>query len=431
MSDITSAARGGTTALQAARFGWRILNQRRWYAYLRFQAVVRALTTTTDRIASQAVHEAAVRLCESLDDLLVPMEARKGLFARLGRWWRRRVTVGMRYPLHGGPAADTFFDRLYGWAKAVAETPEGGAALDHAQFPESDDRAHAFALRVVAETWALLLDTGVPGPMNEVRDAMAAHVHRGHTRSQVAEAHKRLAAASRTITAGVASTLLTYIGFDQPVEGSLAIGGIALASTAVVERSNLGFRGVTEQMQAARRQARDWLATMTLWLMEYVTWREREIRHNGAGGVGELVGLLTALNSEEAVLSPPPENERIEQHLRHLIETASRVGDDELHTALMNVEGAVLFGPSRLPNALAALIALVADVPDLPGHGAGTSLPPGAIPPQLGSGAMGSGPDPGTAARAPDRTTGPPPDGPPLDGTAAVPPGSPAPGRDV
>ncbi|WP_187283277.1 hypothetical protein [Streptomyces sp. t39] len=417
MTDITSAARGGTTALQAARFGWRILNQRRWYAYLRFQAVVRALTTASDRIASQAVHEAAVRLCESLDELLVPMEPRKGFFARMGRWFREKVTVGVRYPVHRGPAADTFFDRLYGWAKAAAETGEGTAALDHAQFPGGGDRSHAFALRVVAETWALLLDNGVPGPVNEVRDAMAAQVHRGHTRAQVVDAHKRLTAAARTITTGVASTLLTYVGFDQSVEGSLAIGGIALASSAVVEASAAGFRGVTEQMQAARRQARDWLATMTLWLMEYVTWREREIRHSGAGGVGELVGLLTALRSEEAHLSPPPENERIEQHLRHLIETASRVGDDELHTALMNVEGAVLFGPQRIPNALAALIALVEDVPDLPGPGARAPLPPGSIPPQLGTGV------PGTAPGAPPDVAPAPP-----GNTPAAPTGSPAPG---
>ncbi|MER5996562.1 MULTISPECIES: hypothetical protein [Streptomyces] len=390
MTDITGVGRGGIGAVRAALLGWRILNQRRWYWYLRYQAVVGALMLRddTDEPVPPEINEAALRICEILDALFVPMEVRGGLFNKIGRWIREKVTQGVRYPLHDAAAGYTYWDRLYAWAREAAETREGSAALDYADFPVREDRSHLFAKRFVAKTSALLLSHALPDSLNRFRERMAFQVHRGPTWADASARHRRIAATARTATAGVASTVLTYVGFNQDLVNSLGIGGLTLASTAVVEATSGGYSGLTEPMKAARRQARDWLATMSLWLVQYVTWRDGEIREGRTEGVHQLLGILTALRAEEATLDRPQDTERIERHLQRLIEAANRVGDTDLETALMNVESAVLYRPAHIVNALSALIALVEGVTDLPGPTPGTSLgradPPGNVPRQLG-----------------------------------------------
>ncbi|MGW5849347.1 hypothetical protein ACWFQ8_15580 [Streptomyces sp. NPDC055254] len=399
MTDLTGAG-PGPGAVRAARVGWRILNQRRWYRYVRYQAVVNALMVgdDVDDPTPHAIHEAALRLCEILEALFVPMEARTGFFTKTGRWLREKITQGVRYPLHDGPHASTYWDRLYRWARAAAETHDGVEALDHARFPAIEDRAHLFAQRVVAKTSALLLSHAlVDDGLNEVRDRMSAQVHRGRTRNEAVAVHRRVIALARTATAGVASTFLMHVGFDQDLTSSFTVGGVALASAAVHEVTTGGFITVSEPMEAARRQARDWLATMSMWLVQYVTWRDGLIREGRGDGIHQLLGILTAIRSGAAGLKRPDDTERVEYHLKRLIENASRVGDGELETALMNLESAVLYRPDRILNALTALITLVDGVPDLPGPdtpdtGYGPSPGPGLrapgsagrVPPQVG-----------------------------------------------
>ncbi len=376
--------------MRAALLGWRILNQRRWYWHLRYQAVIGALMfrDDPDEPVPPEINEASLKLCEILDAVSVPMEVQKGLFNKIGRWIRETVTHGVRYPLHDGAAGYTYWDRLYAWARAAAETREGESALDYAHFPDRDDRSHLFAKRFVAKTSALLLSHALPDSLSSYRERMAAQVHRGPTWADASARHRRIAATARTATAGVASTLLTYVGFNQDLFSSLSIGGLTLASTAVVEASSGGYSGLTEPMKAARRQARDWLATMSLWLVQYVTWRDGMIREGRAEGVHQLLGILTALQAEDATLDRPQDTERIERHLQRLIEGANRVGDTELETALMNVESAVLYRPAHIVNSLSALIAIVEDVGDLPGPTPGNTSgivdPPGSFPRQLG-----------------------------------------------
>ncbi|MFK0255561.1 hypothetical protein [Streptomyces sp. NPDC090445] len=390
MTDFSDVARAGSGAARAARFGWRIYNQRRWYRYLRYQAVVNALMVgdDVDYPTPPEAHEAALRLCEILDALFVPLEIQTGILNRLGRWFRETITCGVRYPLHNGRSAQTYWDRLYRWAKAAAETDGGAEALDYARFPNGEDRAHVFAQRVVAKTSALLLSHALPDEaLNEIRDRMSVQVHRGQTRAQAVDTHRRVIALARTATAGVASTFVLHFGFDQDLSNSLTVGGAALASAAIHEATTGGFHSLTEPMLAARRQAAAWLATMSMWLIHYVTWRDGLIRRGQGDGIHQLLSIVTSIRANEAKLEPLQDTERIERHLRRLIENASRVGDGELESALMNLESAVLYQPERILNSLTALISLVDGISGVPGPEPDAGIPgpmlSGGVPLQL------------------------------------------------
>ncbi|MBB5792094.1 hypothetical protein ACIP4U_40565 [Streptomyces caelestis] len=392
MTDFSDVSRAGSGAARAARLGWRIHNQRRWYRYLRYQAVVNALMLgdDVDYPTPPEAHEAALRLCEILDALFVPLEVQTGIFNKLGRWLREKITHGVRYPLHDGRNAQTYWDRLYRWAKAAAETDGGREALDFARFPNVENRAHIFAQRVVAKTSALLLSHALPDEgLNEVRDRMSIQVHRGQTRTEAVDTHRRVIAIARTATAGVASTFVLHVGFDQDLTNSLTVGGAALASAAVHEVTTGAFRALTEPMLAARRQARAWLATMPMWLIHYVTWRDGLIRRGQGDGIHQLLSIVTAIRANDAKLGPLQDTERVEHHLKRLIENANRVGDSELESALMNLESAVLYLPERILNSLTALIALVDGLSEVPGPEPDAGVPgpmlSGSVPPQLAS----------------------------------------------
>ncbi|AQS68754.1 hypothetical protein [Streptomyces pactum] len=372
MTDITSASRAGTSAARTGWFLWRVFKQRRWFQYLQYQAVVSALLfhDDPDQPTPPRVNEAARRLCEILDTIAVPMEARGGLLNKWARWFREKITHGVRYPRHEGPARHTYYERLRDWAQAAARTEEGDAALDYARFPSGDDRARLFAARVVAKTSGLLLSHDLPDGMNRLRENMAAEIHQDRTWTQEAAAHRRLMVVARSAGAGLASTLLFDVGFSQELSGSLTMGGLAAASTAVAEVTSGGFGGLSEQMKAARRQTRAWLSTLSIWLLRYVTWSE-EATGQRPGGDGpelhELVDIVNALRSEEAGLEPPGDIGLVKDHLDRLIEVANRVGDQDLETALMNLQTAVIYDPAEILNPLTALITMVDGVPDAPG----------------------------------------------------------------
>ncbi|MET9635644.1 hypothetical protein ABZY83_04355 [Streptomyces virginiae] len=378
MTDLSDVARAGSGAARAARLGWRIHNQRRWYRHLRYQAVVNALMVgdDVDYPTPPEAHEAALRLCEILDAIFVPLEIQTGIFNKLGRWLREKITHGVRYPLHDGRNAQTYWDRLYRWAKAAAETNDGKEALDYARFPDVEHRSHIFAQRVVAKTSALLLSHALPDKgLNDVRDRMSIQVHRGQTRSEAVDTHRRVIAIARTATAGIASTFVLHLGFDQDLASSLTVGGAALASAAVHEATTGGFRALTEPMLAARRQSRAWLATMPMWLIHYVTWRDGLIRRGQGDGIHQLLSIVTAIRANEAKLEPVQDTEHVEQRLKRHIENANRVGDIELESALMNLESAVLYQPERILNSLTALIALVDGLSEVPGPEPDTGIP--------------------------------------------------------
>ncbi|MEU9350000.1 hypothetical protein AB0D65_03020 [Streptomyces griseoloalbus] len=384
MTDITTVSRAGSRTARTGWLLWRIFRQRRWFQYLRYQAVVSALLfhDDPDQPTPPRVNEAALRLCEILDTIAVPMEVQSGFLNKWARWFREKVTHGIRYPRHEGPDRHTYYERLRDWAEAAANTDEGDAALNYARFPSGDDRARLFAARVVATTSGLLLSHDLPDALNRLRESMAAEIHQDRSWAQEAAIHRRLMVMARSAGAGLASTLLFDVGFNNELPSSLTMGGLAAASTAVVEVTSGGFGGLTEQMKAARRQVRAWLCTISLWLVPYVAWPDGATggRPTGDGrDLRELIRIVNALRSGEAVLEPPEDTALIRDHLDRLIEVANRVGDRDLETALMNLQTAVIYGPAEILNPLTALITMVDGMPDNPGpqpRGRPMRLPP-------------------------------------------------------
>ncbi|MEU5975237.1 hypothetical protein [Streptomyces sp. NPDC047315] len=336
----------------------------------------------TGQLTAPRVNEAARRLCEILDVTAVPMELQDGLLNKWTRWWREKITQGIRYPRHEGPARHTFYDRLYEWAEAAARSGEGDAALTYAGFPSGDQRARLFAVRVVAETSGLLLSHGLPDSLNRLRENMAAEVHLDRTWAQQAAAHRRMTVMARSAGAGLASTLLFDVGFGQDLPGSLTMGGLAVASTAFAEYTSGGFGATTQPMKAARRQVRTWLSTISLWLIQYVTWPDGDSDAAADRARRELRGIVDIVNvlrSGEAVLEPRGDTALIKEHLGSLIDTANRVGDRALETALMNLQTAVLYDPGRVVDPLTELMMLVGGESDAPTPRPGVR--PGGLPP--------------------------------------------------
>ncbi|MDQ8707250.1 hypothetical protein RCO28_32995 [Streptomyces sp. LHD-70] len=249
----------------------------------------------------------------------------------------------------------------------------------------------------MAKTSALLLSHALPDDgLNDVRDRMSREVHRGQTRGEAVDTHRKVVALARTATAGIASTFVLHVGFDQDLANSLTVGGAAIASAAVHEVTTGAFSSLTEPMAAARRQARAWLATMPMWLIHYVMWSDGQIRRGTGDGIFQLMSIVTAIRAREAKLEPLQDIERVEQHLKRLIESANRVGDSELESALMNLESAVLYLPERIPNSLTALITLLEGLPEVPGPEPDADVPgpmlSGRVPPQIAGREPADGP---------------------------------------
>ncbi|MBC9729054.1 hypothetical protein [Streptomyces sp. TRM68367] len=237
MTDITTISRAGSSTARTGWLLWRIFRQRRWFQYLRYQAVVSALLIQDDmdQPTPPRVNEAALRLCEILDTIDIPMEVQGGLLNKWARWFREKITHGIRYPRYQGPDSHTYYERLRVWAEAAARTDEGDAALDYARFPSGDGRARLFATRVVAKTSGLLLSHDLPDALNRLRENMAAEIHQDRSWTQEAATHRRLMVVARSAGAGLASTLLFDVGFSQELSSSLTMGGLAAASTAAAE----------------------------------------------------------------------------------------------------------------------------------------------------------------------------------------------------
>ncbi|MFE3110626.1 MULTISPECIES: hypothetical protein [Kitasatospora] len=312
------------------------------------------------------MHEAAVILCEIMAETPL-LEARGGIFSRLGRWCREKITWGVRYPDYRGPGRSTFWRRLYEWARIAADSPRGRQALSLAEFRGGDWPADAFAMRFVAATSATLLDAGIPEELNKLRDEMVNEIHRGESDEAMRKRHRAWQVTVRSAAAGAASGAVSYFAFHNNVQDVLALGVVGFGATAVADLAHGGFAGISEEMLAARRQVRDWLGTLSAWLAGYVVWAEGALRRREYSGVDELVYVLTALASKDATIEPTPPDETILRHVTHLLETADRVGDSDLKAALLNIEGALRFRRDNLPDAIANIISLVQGVPDISG----------------------------------------------------------------
>jgi hypothetical protein len=127
---------------------------------------------------------------------------------------------------------------------------------------------------------------------------------------------------------------------------------------------------------------------LSAWLAPYVQWEYQGVRLGDSSGIDRLMFLMTRVAAREARLREIPPDTEILRGLNLIKENADRAHDADLVTALLGIEGSLLFEPDELPGSIAIVLELVRQVPDL------------------------SGPQPARAIEAPRRTEQPRPGAP-------------------
>lgn len=346
--------------------GKRLLSQRSWLKHLLHRAVVMAFLAGGD-VVTPREDQLARRFGELLQDTPIPMERRRGFSVKMSRRLREWVTWGIRYPDYRGAMRETFWERLFGWVKNASETSEGRELLAAAGLA---GRHTQFTFSVIAETYRVLIEPATSDFHESARNAMTAELFRGTSDDVVRRRFRALQIAVRALVAGVGTTIVSTLAFNQNIFESLGLGAIAVGLAAATDVVSQGMGGITGQMRAVRRQAKSWLATLSLWLIDYVTSEGQAIQSGNLHGVDRLVYVLTRVTAQEAEIRPLPHQSEILEGLHLIKDNASQANDVELVTALLQVQGALLFDPEDLPDAIGRLISVVRVVPDTPGvHG--------------------------------------------------------------
>jgi len=170
----------------------------------------------------------------------------------------------------------------------------------------------------------------------------------------------------RSAVAGITTVVVSDLGFGRDLVDSLGLGATISLAAGVTDATIGGVRGRTSSMLAARRQAREWLMTLSALLARYVTWTNESVQASqGGAGVDRLVYLLSALTAREAELKNlPPNEETLLRGLQQVLSTAERAQDYQLQAALIDLETAILYRLDVLPDAINRLLSMVQGVPD-------------------------------------------------------------------
>ena len=366
------AVEAGYTAPASATYkglklGRRSFFRRAWLNHLRLNAIAHALDFDPDpELLAPQIMESARAFCEVLDETPVPNEPVGGIIGRARRLLREALSHGVRYPKHQGPARITFWRRLYEWVRKAAESPRGTEALDLADFPRSPFRSHDFAMRVIGRTSALLLTPVASEGQDSFRHEMSDELNYGLTEARRRERNRILQMIIRSAVAGITTVVVSDLGFGRDLVDSLGLGATISLAAGVTDATIGGVRGRTSSMLAARRQARDWLMTLSALLARYVTWTNESVQASqGGAGVDRLVYLLSALTAREAELKNlPPNEETLLRGLQQVLSTAERAQDYQLQAALIDLETAILYRLDVLPDAINRLLSMVQGVPD-------------------------------------------------------------------
>ncbi|MBM7169364.1 hypothetical protein JQK87_13255 [Streptomyces sp. G44] len=391
MTDLSGTGRAVTGAYSAARFGARTWTQRQWFKYLLYKSVLQALMVERPDVENQRVREAAHKLCRLLRKTPVPME-RDGFTAGLGRFWRRILTWGMRYPDFRGPLRDSFQTRLRDWARTAARSDAGMAALEHAQFPGGRDPAEAFARSFQQATATVLNDASGPlsDAQNHARDAMLHHIDVGLTEAQIqAKLHNR-SAGLRSATAGAAGATLSALGFHNDWYETLGLAMAGSGASLALDYGVATARHSTRKMIAARRQA----LTFLLWMLKVLTgtrgleFPEREMAEDWGDYLTRGLNGLVREDAENVIMMLREHG--MDDRLSKLIETSERAKDEDLDSLLTDFETALYYPETEdLPNAVRNLLFLLRGVSLRSGNFSRpeigpTGEPPPGLPPASG-----------------------------------------------
>lgn len=363
VTDVGDAIPGGPGRwLRGLLLGKRVLSQRSWFRYLLHRALVMAFLADGDLVTPR-IDQIARSFAEILEVTPVPLERQRGFFNRLGRRLRETVTQGVRYPAYRGSMRETFWERLFRWVRNAAETQEGQELLASAGMAQ---RHIEFTWRVVAETYRILIEPTTSDWQETARNAMTAELFRGTSDETNRRRFRTLQVIVRALVAGVGTTTVSVLAFNQSVLDSIGLGAVAVGLAAATDVVSHGTGKVTEQMLAVRRQAKSWLASLSSWLIGYVSWEGNAVRAGDLRGVDRLVYILTRVTAKEAHIRNLPHDADILEGLRLIKDNASQANDAELVTALLQIQGALLFAPDDLPDSIASLITVIRVVPEAP-----------------------------------------------------------------
>ncbi|MBB5102975.1 hypothetical protein [Streptomyces spectabilis] len=364
MADLGGGSRAVMGSYKAARFGARTWTQRQWFKYLLYKSVLLALMMERPEVENQRVREAAQKMCRLLRKTPVPME-RDGFTAGVGRFFRKFLTWGIRYPDYRGPLRDSYQQRLHDWAKLAAQSGPGLSALEYAQFSGGTDPAETFARRFQEATGRILHDASGPASdaQNYARDTMLHHIDVGLTEAQIqAKLHNRNAAL-RSAATGAASATLSALGFHNDWYETVGLAAAGSGASLTLDYGVAAARHNTRKMIAARRQALTFLLWMLRLLtgMRGVTFPEREIEEDwGEYLVRGLHGLVREDSDHLTVMLREFD---VEARLSRLIETAERANDEDLDSLLTDFQTALDYPDmGDLPNAVRNLLFLLRGV---------------------------------------------------------------------
>ncbi|MGW7258988.1 hypothetical protein [Streptomyces sp. NPDC054834] len=380
-----SVGRALSTTYKGAKWGLRTWTQRQWFKYLVRRSVVLALLMGVQDVAPQRIREAATSMTRVLMKTSIPMES-EGFFAKLGHWFRRWVTHGVRYPEFRGPERDSFQERLRRWAHEAARSEKGRLALDYVSFPGGEGQAEIFARNFQLATAHVLNDpTGPPtDSQNHARDRMLHEIEVGLTEQQIqARMHNRNAFL-RSFAAGATGAAFSAIGMHNDWYETVGFAVVGAGASATVDYTLLGARRVTQRMTAARRKTLAWLLFL---IKALVRWQGEalpgwEIEEGWRDYLPRALDFLATEDNDalQGMLHEWGTSERLEK----LIATAERASDEDLSRLLTEVETALDYGELHdFPNAVRNLLYLLRGISPRSGGHSRPEIAPGERPPQL------------------------------------------------
>ncbi|MGP3928170.1 hypothetical protein [Streptomyces sp. 8N616] len=340
-----------------------IHDQRSWLKYLRREAVVRALNREGG-IVTERIGEAADQICEALQRTDLFFEPADGVPNRVGTWTREKITRGIRFPDYSGPARATFFERLFQWVAAAAQTERGTAALDYVAYPQVEERAKVFAVAVANEVRGLLAESRRPPGQDRARYRMARDLFDGTPDREVRRRHEVLRAWIQAFVAGVVAGVSSELLFTDSWIDSLGVGATVFGGSVVRDLAQ-GRLFLPPDMLAVRRHVKSWLAMLPRRLSRSLEWSGRDRSEEVLQADAPLTEMLDCIGHGQAHLPPAEAGDPNVEDIDDLIRLAGEVEDRELRGLLVDVRRALKVATNEVPEAFTSLILFLEQEPKL------------------------------------------------------------------
>ncbi|GAA2433234.1 hypothetical protein [Streptomyces lavendulocolor] len=350
-------------------------DQREWLAYLRREAVVRALNSRGG-IVTEEIGEAADQICEVLDRTDIPFEPADGMLNRATRWTREKVTRGVRFPEYTGPQGETFLERLGRWIHRAAGQEAVEEALNRASFPAGEHRRRLFAVAVVQEVRGLLSESRRPEGQNRVRFRMANSIFNGTSDGEIRAHHAKWRLFVQSVVAGVVAGLSADFVFDIPWQDALGFGTTVAFGNAVRDAAQSGLARLGPDVAAFRGEVVAWLRRLPERIVRRVEWSEPALKEGVMASETPLLGLLDALDRGGATIGEAERDDPDLADLEDLIRAAGEIDDRQARAHLIRARRALRYDPAAIPAEFTGLILFLEDEGEAGGHAVRAIPPP-------------------------------------------------------